>query len=195
MSGQAERSSINLPEFWRLSRLVRSLLSWTFLSIFSLLPACVLPIGPDFQDPPPVPNYPPYFAQVGPNTPLFGSTVAISDSGTTFEVIVADPNPGDTLSVRWVSDYPIYTARRTNPIQEQDMKQVADPVTPDAHFTVTLNCVDDFAGGGDTLAVIASDRGFASDLATVQNPEWRYNYDSNGELTLVMGSWIITGCP
>lgn len=185
----------NIPELWRSARLARSLLSWTFLSIFSLLPACVLPVGPDFQDPPTVPNYPPYFVAVGPNTPFFSSTVAISDSGTTFEVIVADPNAGDTLSVRWVSDYPIYTARRTNPIQEQDMKQVADPVTLDAHFTVTVSCVDDFAGGGDTLTVIASDRGFASDLATVQNPELRYNYDSDGKLTLLMGSWIVTGCP
>src|ERR1022692_3049952 len=57
-----------------------------------LLPmsACIIPVGPDFQDPPAAPNYAPYIISANPD---FFSIVATQSP--TFEVTVTDPNGGD----------------------------------------------------------------------------------------------------
>lgn len=64
--------------------------------------ACVLPIAPEFQDPPASQNYPPYFVSTEPE---IGSVV----NTPMFRVSVLDPNLGDTLHFRWLADYPLFT--------------------------------------------------------------------------------------
>jgi hypothetical protein len=68
--------------------------------------ACIIPLAPDFQDPPPVPASPaPALSGFMPQN--FGSTVSIP---ATFGATAIDPNLADTLYVRWIIDYPPYTA-------------------------------------------------------------------------------------
>jgi hypothetical protein len=94
----------------RLPRVARMLLcSWSrTLSICALLlmSACVLPIGPDFQDPLSSPNYAPYFVDT---LPVAGSIVTATSTVPLFRVTVQDPNGGDNLQVRWIADYPPFT--------------------------------------------------------------------------------------
>jgi hypothetical protein len=60
---------------------------------------CVLPLAPDFQDPPASQNFSPRFVQTDPAE---GSVVKTSR----FSVTVTDPNIGDDLHFRWIADYP-----------------------------------------------------------------------------------------
>jgi hypothetical protein len=82
--------------------LVRLLLRWTFPAMFTVLSACVLPIGPDFQDPPAVPNYEPYFQGVFPDAETTHQLLPPDK----FDIVLGDPNPTDRLSVRWIANYP-----------------------------------------------------------------------------------------
>jgi hypothetical protein len=67
--------------------------------VLSLMSACVLPLAPDFQDPPASANYAPEIIDF---EPAIGSVV----TSPNFRVTVSDPNVGDTLFVRWIADYP-----------------------------------------------------------------------------------------
>jgi hypothetical protein len=68
-------------------------------SIMPLLSGCVLPLSPEFQDPPTQQNYAPDIVSA---SPLQGSVV----STLTFEITVTDPNVSDTLWIRWIGEYP-----------------------------------------------------------------------------------------
>jgi hypothetical protein len=63
---------------------------------------CIVPIGPEFQDPPAPQNYQPIILDAEPD---LGSRV----SNPKFSVTVQDPNVSDTLYVRFVADYPLLT--------------------------------------------------------------------------------------
>ena len=69
--------------------------------------ACIIPVAPDFQDPPTQPDAPPTISNLNP--PHFGLVFSITDSFD-FTASVSDPDPGTTLSIRWTVDYPPYTA-------------------------------------------------------------------------------------
>jgi hypothetical protein len=63
------------------------------------LSACVVPVGPQFEDPPG--NASPFLAS---STPAAGSV--LSASAPTIEVTLGDPNLDDILEGRWLIDYP-----------------------------------------------------------------------------------------
>jgi hypothetical protein len=63
---------------------------------------CIVPIGPEFQDPPAPQNYQPVILNAEPD---LGRRV----SNPTFSVTVQDPNVSDNLYVRFVADYPLLT--------------------------------------------------------------------------------------
>src|SRR5436190_2240679 len=73
----------------------------------SLSPACIIPVGPDFQDPPGIPNGRPVITNTDP---LFGTEVLATDvpMEAMFEITVIDSN-NDPLYVRWVADFPPLT--------------------------------------------------------------------------------------
>jgi hypothetical protein len=72
------------------------------LFAISLLPACIIPAGPEFQDPPGVPNAPPQI--LDPN-PTWGAEVAGTQSEPfTFQMYVTDVNVSDDLFIRWIVD-------------------------------------------------------------------------------------------
>src|SRR5262245_13457968 len=71
-----------------------------------LMSGCVLPIAPEFQDPPSPPNYAPYIVSAQP--PIGEVKTSLMPGDVEFSVSVSDPNILDKLCVRWISDYPPY---------------------------------------------------------------------------------------
>jgi hypothetical protein len=66
----------------------------------SLLPACIIPVGPEFQDPPGVANSPPQI--LDPN-PFYGNEVTAPPTGAPFTFTVTDLN-GDAMFIRFLVD-------------------------------------------------------------------------------------------
>ncbi|HEY0705652.1 MAG TPA: hypothetical protein VGG33_02590 [Polyangia bacterium] len=81
------------------------------LSAAALATGCVLPIAPEFVE---ERNLSPFVADV---RPAIGTVV--TDLNARFDVTVEDPNSNDTLFVRWLIDYPPYSAElsRSQPLQ------------------------------------------------------------------------------
>jgi hypothetical protein len=78
------------------------------LCLLLAMSACVLPIAPEFQDPPAAANYAPFFQDSFP--PLGSRVTAAPDKTTMFGLTISDPNLGDDLHVRFISDYPPFTS-------------------------------------------------------------------------------------
>jgi hypothetical protein len=76
--------------------------------LVSVMSACVLPISPEFQDPPAAANFSPVILSA---TPDIGSIVTATSPSAVpmFQVFVSDPNLGDDLHVRWIADFPPFT--------------------------------------------------------------------------------------
>jgi hypothetical protein len=70
------------------------------------LPACIIPVGPEFHDPSGVPNSAPYIQSSNPER---GGVWQSS----TFEIRFSDSNVEDNLSVRWIIDFPPSTLGTT----------------------------------------------------------------------------------
>jgi hypothetical protein len=123
--------------------------------------ACIIPLGPDFQDPVAEPNAAPYFESAHPD---FGSVV--TPPGLQFSVTVTDPNVGDNLYVRWLADYPganyrpvtaeSFVAHSTN---GQPLRQ---------NVTATVDCLLDnlamTSDGEHRVEVIVGDRPFVDPM-------------------------------
>jgi hypothetical protein len=96
------------------------------------LSACVLPIAPEFEDPPAAQNFAP---QIVDTVPINGSPV----STTTFRVVFTDPNIADTLWVRWIADFPPHTTNSRLLIERQfppSQTQTGVPLPQEDEFTV-----------------------------------------------------------
>src|SRR5215471_15875644 len=67
--------------------------------------ACILPVAPEFQDPPASENFGPVITD---SSPALGSVVTKVGGAPLppFRVTITDPNLGDNLHVRWLADYP-----------------------------------------------------------------------------------------
>jgi hypothetical protein len=104
---------------------------------------CVIPFGPDFQDPPEGTNSPP---EILTSTPALGAVVTVASPKTSaqFSVTITDHNAGDTLFVRWLANYPDYV-RGTTLKLEGPRDQY--PPSTDGHPWVqqvvnTIDCLD-----------------------------------------------------
>jgi hypothetical protein len=89
-------------------RVARMLLRSGQLCLLLAMSACVLPIAPEFQDPPAAANYAPFFQDSDP--PIGTRVTAAPDKLTTFTLRISDPNLGDNLHVRFISDFPPFTS-------------------------------------------------------------------------------------
>jgi hypothetical protein len=104
--------------------------------------ACVLPIAPEFQDPPASPNFPPQILSAMPD--IGSIVVAPSPSAVpTFSVVVTDPNLGDTLHVRWLADYPPSTANTRDMIQDETHLPNGNGTPLNVESMVTPSCIAD----------------------------------------------------
>jgi len=87
----------------------------------SLTPACIIPVGPDFQDPAGVPNSPPYVVSADP---VENSTTAMTM--VEFTVTPGDVNVTDPLWVKWVMEYPGFS-------DDTNTFSPMDPIPPSAN--------------------------------------------------------------
>ena len=65
--------------------------------------ACIIPVAPNFQDPPSTPDAGPYFARY---SPVDGKLVTFTPPVSVFSVLVTDSRVDESLWFRWVWDYP-----------------------------------------------------------------------------------------
>jgi hypothetical protein len=184
----------------RVSALVRILLFWPILTICgSSLEGCVLPIGPNFHDPPaatPIPELPPYF---GVTTPQLETVVNYGEMAQgafiMFEVSISDPNPTDSVSVRWIANYPPNTTSESTKVIGNESMDFVGGAT-EVHFIKKVVCKDLPNAADRTLAIVVSDRGFASAPSSMDPNLYSYFVDDHNVLqqTTVIGSWRIIGC-
>ncbi len=160
------------------SNMVQILLRWTIWAIFTPLIACVLPVAPDFQDPLKAPNYYPYFQDTAP---FQQRTFSPAGQPVRVTVSVGDQNLGDTLYVRWVSDYPIYVQNSTKVLRDSiDGRGMPYPPASTAEteirppFDYDVDCLN-FAPGEQQhrVVIIVSDRPFL--MPTTFSGDLRYN--------------------
>jgi hypothetical protein len=91
-----------------LARLLLSMLREApVVSLLLASSACVIPVVPEFTDPPAAKNLPPIVLSTNPQngTIVFGTT--------NFSVRLTDPNPGDNIHVQWVADLQPNSSGRT----------------------------------------------------------------------------------
>ena len=136
------------------SKLDRKLL---LLLVASPMSACIIPAGPEFQDPPGVPDSPPFLYMASPDE---GTTVVSATA--TFSVTPGDYNLGDTIYVKWISDFPPFVPNNVTREQNTDkLPPSADgnPIRNAATFPATCLKVDANASTHRITAAI-SDRQF-----------------------------------
>jgi hypothetical protein len=81
--------------------------SLPLLLMVTSISACIVPLAPEFQDPPAAQNYPPTVVSADP--PL-GSIVT---QKSMFSLVLRDPNVNDDLFVRWEADFPPFNPNLT----------------------------------------------------------------------------------
>jgi|GEM_PF-1508592 len=207
MSGRAGAADAQVRAIAGPRRLVRALLFWTISSpvLFALFPlgGCVLPVGPEFQDPPEEDNQAPYFLPPPGSMPFYEQAVTVSGMRQ-FEAVVGDTNRSDTLQVRWVANYPPISAATMVLPSDMSDKSGDRGKAGTWDFTVTVGCEMFMQGADNNLVVILSDRGFispdAADAPTyVSRSQEPYNWDAppppdSPQFVPTMTGWRIAGC-
>jgi len=93
------RLLLQLLELFQLDRKLLLLLA------ASLMPACIIPVGPDWGNPPGEPNLPPRFEVT---KPVSGSHIGAAGVQT-FTITVSDPNVREPLFLKWLEEFPPFT--------------------------------------------------------------------------------------
>jgi hypothetical protein len=118
---------------------------------------CVIPVGPQFQDPLAARNLPPRIAYTDPPQ-------GVPTNGLNFTITVADDN-SDVLHVRWIFDFPPYheSTRRLPDIP------VSGTPTPKDLPTMQVSCLQlapnsaEDSLGRHLVMVVVADRPFVDD--------------------------------
>jgi hypothetical protein len=112
-----------------------------------------------------------------------------------FEVTVSDPNPQDSVYVRWIANYPPYRVGGTMIIgQTESMLGVGNA---GGAFLKRISCSQYPSAADRSLAIVVSDRPFDDSLQPTGDNRLSYYQDDDMVVkqTFVVGSWRITGCP
>jgi hypothetical protein len=118
---------------------------------------CVLPIGPQFQDPPAAQNYDPVILDSDPDRGAFVTTPA---SSYTFRVTVQDPNVTDDVHVRFVADY-LPLSENTRQLHDETVHHSVDGRLLSKDVTYTVRCTDKLANlPTHQITAIVADRPF-----------------------------------
>jgi hypothetical protein len=152
-----------------------------------VLVGCVVPLAPQFQDPPASQNYAPVIVAADP---LIGSVISTTPNvPQTFTVTFDDPNVGDVLTARFLIDFPPDT---TNTRVQDDPPIVPGSGNQLSVAHITPNCLLNALAktASHQIMVVISDRGFlppqvAGDLTRI--PEGGH---------AVQASWtLLMECP
>ncbi len=149
---------------------------------------CIIPLAPEFEDPPATINYAPYIEN---SLPTLGSEITAPPSGdVSFSLTVSDPNLGDTLYVRWISDYPPYS---DDSRQLGDLIEIAPPADGKparAPMRFSPSCVVHSIARGLTrhrIMVAVSDRKFLPEQTSPELPFTLVPPDAH----LIVGTWTL----
>ncbi|HVR63445.1 MAG TPA: hypothetical protein VMU50_16205 [Polyangia bacterium] len=102
---------------------------------------CVVPVGPQFQDPPAAQNFAPTITDSSPVDGYIVFTKTDPNASATFRVTFSDPNLSDTLYVRWLADYPPFSANSRILSSPAPLAPSQTATTPQKQETsVTVDC-------------------------------------------------------
>jgi hypothetical protein len=102
--------------------------------------ACIIPVAPNFQDPPSVPISGPSLSGFSPGN--FGELVTVPvPQGLLFSANVTDLDPRATLRIRWLVDYPP-DSDATTLVEQASISRSADGQTINQHPITTQTPVD-----------------------------------------------------
>jgi len=147
----------------------REWLARPLLILLASMPACVVPVSPTFQDPPPQVSGPPYISSA---TPAIGNMVTIQSNGSQqFSVDVNDATFGATMYYRWAFDFPPFDAAITRSGgPPQTILPRADGQPSFATILFTLDCTilpDPSTGSDHKFTLILTDRPFSTDAGQI----------------------------
>ena len=139
-----------------------------FMTSFS---ACVLPVGPRFEDPPATENVPPFIRST---MPLQGSAVTAVNGAAPLSVTFTDLNPSDQLHVRWVVEYPPFKSGLSHLLQDADIAAPVNGQVVDHTDMKTVGCLNGLAlADQHAITVFISDQQLwnAGDEGAPSDPE------------------------
>jgi|tagenome__1003787_1003787.scaffolds.fasta_scaffold20891894_2 hypothetical protein len=125
--------------------------------------ACIIPVAPNFQDPPSVPDAPPYLFNFQPASP--GNIVTIPGADVvTFSANVTDIDVGDKLYYRWVLNYPPFKDGVTKPLNAGDISPLLDgrPINMPLPQMISCTYIGRPSEGAHQLELIVADRAFSN---------------------------------
>jgi hypothetical protein len=147
---------------------------------------CVLPVGPEFQDPPATQNFAPIILD---SVPALGARVTSPD----FTVTVQDPNVGDDLFVRFVADYPPLSGN-TRFLLDQMIPHTANGTLLATDVSVTVGCNAVAPLPSHQVTVIVADRDFLLNGTSSTQPADPARLPMEARRTF--GSWTLDlECP
>ncbi len=160
--------------------------------------ACIIPVAPNFQDPPSPPDPPPYLSN--PNPKNFNDIVSVPvPAGQTFSATVKDPDVEAKLNYRWVLDYPPFirdvtlTGNQGSITAPPDGQPINMPLSQpiDCNFVNTTLAPSD---GKHQLELIVANRTFSTSPALTPDDQLDSIDDSTG--SVVRATWtIVISCP
>jgi len=155
--------------------------------------ACIIPVAPNFQDPPSVPDSPPYVSSV---MPTYGE-VASFPATSTFQVVVTDLNLNATIFYRWVVDYPPFVAGVTwfNPDLDGTTRPRLDGTTIRETLTWDLTCkMVNFVSGTHQVELIVADGPFRNSMGLSADVELDTTVDPMRHVVPI--AWTVNmSCP
>ena len=190
------------PRVSRARGLARSLLTLSmepsFFVLFALvssMSACVIPVAPNFQDPPSAPNAPPSILNP---SPIRNSVVTVPvPAGLTFSANVTDQNVGDFLYYRWAVDYPPFTSStRQVPYQKISPRSDGEPINQPVSLQVDCILINSTpsSDGKHRLELIVADRLFSTSPALTADNLLDSIDDPTG--FVVPATWtVVISCP
>jgi hypothetical protein len=128
--------------------------------------ACIIPVAPNFQDPPSVPDAPPYLSNFQANSQAtnVGEIVTIPGAGqVTFSANVTDNDVGHPLRYLWTLDYPPFKNGVTKLLNQGDVTPPLDgqPIKMQLTQIVDCNFIGRPSEGAHQLELIVADRDFS----------------------------------
>jgi len=140
------------------------LLTGSLAALFGTASGCVVPVGPKWSDP--ETNHPPTIASANPavGTVLGRSADGGSSGQVEVEVVLADQNTSDNLYLRWIVDYPPYTAGKTVVALETAQPGGDTIVRTAVIFAPDCASIHSRTLADHRLLLAVSDRPFGSDV-------------------------------
>jgi hypothetical protein len=159
--------------------------------------ACVLPVAPEFQDPPAAVNFAPVIQDTVP--PIGMIVDGIPTRVPTFTVSVSDPNLGDNLHVRFLADYPPDTANTRDLLRDREIDHRTDgkPILMDVSVSPSCDADNLAKIPQHQIMAIVADRPFDDSPPPVgMTADLTKLLDPDGHGKKVMATWTLNlECP